>query len=131
MAAQAEYVAGLCNIGTAERQRRRNMGHMGVVLGGALLVGLLLVGAEPWWYLLLFLPAFTAVIGYMQAIHSFCVGYARRGLQNFGEIGDAQPVARPEDLARDRATATRLNLFAVVISAGVALVGFGVAMAFS
>lgn len=129
MAVQAGYVPGLCNIGGAEKQRRVRSGHAGVIFGVALLVVLVVAGSSPWGYLALFFPAFIAAIGYIQAAHSFCVGFARRGIQNFGEIGEAVPITEAQFLARDRATALRLNLFALVIAVGVALVGFGLAMA--
>ena len=129
MAAQAGYVPGLCNIGGAEKKRRRNQGVAGVIFVVALLVVLVVAGSSPWGYLLLFFPALAASIGYIQAAYSFCVGFARRGLQNFGEIGEAVPITEAQFLARDRATAMRLNLFALVIAVGVALVGFGLTMA--
>jgi hypothetical protein len=127
--APTTYVPGLCNIGPAERARRLRQGFAGVVTFAVLAVVLVVTGSGPWSYLVLFLPAYLAAIGFIQAAHRFCVGYGWRGVIGFGALNQTEAVESDADRRRDRTTAKRLTGLALVIAGGVTLVAFGLAMA--
>jgi len=118
------YRPGVCNIGPAEIARRRRAGHIGLIATVGLLAVLLALHAPPIARLVLFLPAFAAAIGYLQASFRFCAGFGGRGVFNFGDIGRMDAVIDPDARAKDRAMATRLALASAAIGAVVAVVAF-------
>ncbi len=122
----AEYVAGVCNIGPAEIARRRAVGWIGVAVAVALLAALMWAGVDRWWRLTVFLPATMAASGFLQARFRFCVGFARMGISNFGELGQTQAVESDAARSADRATGTRLTLYATVIGAATAIIAVAV-----
>ena len=83
----AEYAPGVCNIGPAEIGRRRRAGHVGLIVTVIVGVALLATGVPAPWRLILFAPAYTGAVGYLQAYFHFCVGFASRGVYNFDELG--------------------------------------------
>ena len=50
---------------------------------------LLLVGAEPWLRVLVFLPLAGGIVSLEQARRHFCAGFALAGIRNFGHLGRA------------------------------------------
>jgi hypothetical protein len=98
----AEYRAGLCNIGPAEIARRRRAGHVGVLATLLLFAGLAVIDAPPIARLLLVIPAAVAASGYLQAWLRFCAAFGSTGVFNFGQVGDMDRVTGAEDRARDR-----------------------------
>lgn len=118
MDVRSSYVAGVCNINSQEIARRRQAGHLG--LGGFVLVGASLVAIDAPSYirLVLFLPAFLAALGYLQARHKFCVGYAASGQQNATEENVTPQAIEDEGaIVKDKARARRINVQAFVIAA--------------
>lgn len=118
--ARFAYAAGRCNIGTAEIERRRRIGHVGLALAVGLFLALLVAGAPRESRLLLFFPAAASAAGYLQARLRFCAAFGARGVFNFGRLGDLRHVIDRESLRRDR-------LMAFGIAAGAAAVGVIVA----
>jgi hypothetical protein len=118
--ARFTYAAGRCNIGTAEIERRRRFGHLGLAMAIALFAALMLAGAPRESRLLLFFPAAGSAVGYLQARLRFCAAFGLLGVFNFGRLGDMRQVADPADLRRDR-------LVALAIFGGSAVVGLVVA----
>jgi len=126
---QSEYVPGVCNIGSAEIARRRNAGWVGLAITLVALVVLVWIDANPWWRVLLFLPAMASASGFLQAHLRFCAGFSRAGIFNFGQLGETQTVTNEDSKAKDRRRGNQISLYAAMIGAIVAilavLVGFG------
>jgi hypothetical protein len=116
------YVAGVCNIGPEEIQRRRNTGWVGLVVAIILFAVLFWTGVNPWWRLFIFFPAALSATGFLQAYFQFCTGFARRGVFNFGSPGQMNPVGDDASKQKDRRMGNRITLYAVLIGAVVAIV---------
>ncbi len=87
----------------------------------------MLIDANRWVRLLLFVPAFIMAIGYLQAKNRFCVGYGAAGMQN-AEAG-SETATHIEDqvaVAQDKKRARQMNLHA----AGLAVVAVALALLF-
>jgi hypothetical protein len=70
---------------------------------------------------LLFFPAAASASGFIQARLRFCAGFARRGIFNFGKLGQAQQVVEEEARAADRRRGNLIAIYASLIGATVAL----------
>lgn len=123
-AAGTRYQPGNCNIGPAEIARRRQAGHVGLLVTIIVLGVLILANAPPIIRLLIALPAAGAAAGYLQAGLKFCAGFGSRGIFNFGELGQTEPVADVAARARDRARANQIFLGSLGIG-----IAFGVVAA--
>lgn len=124
MTTQNTYVPGVCNIGPAEIRRRRLSGWVGAGIAVAfLVVAFALDWAAPW-RLLVFAPAFLAAQGFLQAAFHFCVGFASRGLFNFGDLGHEESVDQAEYRRKDQRKALQITALAFAIAAVVALAAF-------
>jgi hypothetical protein len=88
---------------------------VGLILAVALLVVLVAAGVPPAWRLLVALPATLSAVGYLQARHRFCAGFAMQGVFNLGELGAQTGVADADAVRSDRAAARRLFAQAVAI----------------
>jgi len=119
---QSEYVPGVCNIGSAEVARRRNAGWVGLALTVMVFVVLVWTGVNPWWRLLLFLPAMVSASGFLQAHHRFCAGFSRAGVFNFGALGETHEVSDQEARAQDRRRGNQISIYAAMIGAVAAIV---------
>jgi len=114
----------VCNIGPAEIRRRRNSGYVGLALAvGFLVVAFALGWAAPW-RLLVAVPVFLSAHGFLQAAFHFCVGFATRGLYNFGELGSAESVYEAEFRRKDQRKAALISALAFGIAALVAVVAY-------
>ena len=118
---QTEYVAGVCNIGSQEIARRRNIGLASLVFSVLLLLVLLWTGSHPGWRLLVFFPAALSASGFLQARFHFCVGFARAGIYNFGPIGEKQEIVEDSAKAKDRSRGRQITLYAVLLGAAAAV----------
>lgn len=117
-----EYRAGVCNIGPAEIARRRQAGHVGLLITIATFASLVAIDAPPLARLILVLPAAAAASGYLQALLKFCAGFGSRGIFNFGPVGDTQQVVDEDARGRDRATANRIGMASLAIGVAVGVV---------
>lgn len=110
------YIPGVCNINTAEIAYRRKAGHLGVAIFVVLLAIMVGLGMSRWIRVALFLPAFLAAIGYLQAQKKFCVGYGAAGTQNATE-GSAAATAITDKaaLAKDKKRTREINLQSAAI----------------
>jgi len=109
-----EYVPGVCNIGTAEIRRRRQVGYRGLVATLGLAGALWLVRAPAVTRLSVALPAAISISGFIQARSRFCAGFGMAGLQNFGALGAAVRVQDRAARAADRRRAMRINVISTV-----------------
>ncbi len=58
--------------------------------------------------------------GFLQAAFHFCVGFATRGLYNFGALGSEETVVEAEFRKKDQRKATLITVLAFGIAAVVA-----------
>jgi hypothetical protein len=114
---QPSYVPGVCNINHAEIARRRLAGHIGISLFIVVLALLLYLSINRWYRLILFVPAFLAAIGYLQAKNKFCVGYGGAGMQNASDGStQAEKITDKSAVLKDRLKTKKLNLQAALIA---------------
>lgn len=117
-----EYIPGVCNIGPAERARRRQSGIIGALVALALLAGLLIIHAPAPWRLLVFLPAAAAASGFLQDAFHFCAGFGLSGLYNVARsAGETDNVTSAEFRRKDKAKALNILGLSIVIGAAIAV----------
>jgi uncharacterized integral membrane protein len=120
---QNEYVAGVCNIGSEETTRRRNLGWVALVAALVLLLVLLVTGVNPCWRLFVFFPATVSASGFLQAYFHFCVGFAHSGVYNFGSLGQTREVGDEPSKSKDKRRGNWITLYAALIGTAIAIIG--------
>jgi hypothetical protein len=104
------YKPGSCNIGKSEVRRRFRIGFTGLALM------ILLILFIHWFHLPsvarlgLFIPAFYAVSGFIQAFMKFCYIYGWKGIMSLTGRKKFEKVNEPEYVRKDRRKATLLVL---------------------
>ena len=122
---QREYVAGACNISKEEGTLRLIAGWLGTGLTVAGILVFVALGVPALWRLTLFLPAYLAATGFLQAGMHFCANYGLRGVFNVGnEVGLTRGVEQTEFAKKDRAKALQILGLSALIAAVVAVVGY-------
>ena len=117
------YVPGVCNIGPAERRKRKQLGWTGAVLVVVGLVCFVVFGAPDWIRLIIAIPAAIAANGFLQSAMHFCVGFAMRGLYNLGtSLGTEENVMDAEQRRADQKKGAQILLYSLLIAAAVAFV---------
>lgn len=120
-AKRSEYIPGVCNIGGAERARRRRSGIAGTVLALALLIFLLAIDAPPAWRLLLVLPVAAAASGFLQDAMHFCAAFGLKGIYNvINSAGITEDVELEKFRRKDRAKALQIAGLSLAIGAAAA-----------
>lgn len=108
----AEYHPGVCNIGSAEIQKRYYLGGIGFLLTAMYVLvhmlfqfpGLYIVGA--------FIPLLIGFEGYFQAKMKFCAGFAQRGVYDVTESGGSLEEVEDETAHRqDLIRAMQIHLY--------------------
>jgi len=125
MATKQEYIPGICNIGPAEINKRRQSGWLG--LGATILLWIVFwfFRVPAIWRLLLFFPAALSAIGFLQAVLHFCAGFGMLGVFNFGsEVGKTETVEQAEFRHKDQRKALQIILYSVTIGIAIAIAGF-------
>ncbi len=120
----ALYQPGVCNIGPAEIRRRRASGWLGLAIAVVYLALAFVLGWPAPWRLLVALPVFLSAQGFLQAAFHFCVGFASRGLYNFGALGSEESVQDAEFRRKDLRKALLITVLAAAIAAVVAIGAF-------
>lgn len=115
------YAAGSCNIGPEEISRRRNLGWVSSVIVLLLFSVLVWIGVNPWWRLLIFVPATMAASGFLQAYFRFCSGFARLGVYNFGPTGQRHEIADEDSKKKDRKRGLEITVYAALIGAAITI----------
>jgi len=110
-----QYAPGVCNIGSDEIARRRRGGWIALAVTVLVFIVLLWADVNPWWRLLLVLPATAAASGFLQARFRFCSGFSRLGVFNFGPLGETQEVTDEEARAQDRRRGNQITLYSAII----------------
>ena len=116
-----EYIPGMCNIGPAERRRRRMGGIAGTVVTIALFAILVAVDAPLWWRLILLFPAAGAATGFLQDALHFCVGFGMKGIYNvINSAGVVDNVELEEFRLKDKKKAQTILIWSALIGLAVA-----------
>lgn len=132
MQQESLYTPGVCNINETEVAYRRKAGHVGVGMFAILLLLLVITKANPLWALALFIPAFLAAIGYLQAKHKFCISYAASGLHSVSnEHAETAKIVEAAQRKLDRNRARRMNLQATSIAFVATAAGYGLLLTIS
>lgn len=105
---QSEYVAGSCNIGAGEVNRRRMVALIGLVLSLFLLTTFVTtdIARSARWGI--FLPLAVMSIGWVQSRKKFCLAYGFAGTFNFGKLGQISRVSDSVSRSADRKTALKI-----------------------
>ena len=117
-----EYVPGVCNIGSQEIARRRNLGWVFLAISVALLLALVLTGVEPGWRSFVFFPAAMSASGFLQTHFHFCSGFARIGAYNFDSIGQMREVDDELSKKKDKKKGNQITFYAVLIAGVTAII---------
>jgi len=128
----AEYTPGQCNIGGAERRRRRLVGVAGYVATAIAAAAVAFLDLPPAAMLVTMVPLFGGAVGHLQARRSFCAGFARAGIYDVSGGGDDRravddEAAREADLAAARRIFRDAALLAAAGSTLLALAWWAVA----
>lgn len=110
----------VCNIGPRERRKRRLMGYVSLAVTVGVAFILLTLGAPRWSRAIIFLPAWLAGLGLLQARERTCIALAARGLINMDE-GEVK-IDDPRLAASLSATARRVHRRALMTAIAVTLV---------
>ena len=125
MATKQEYIPGICNIGPAEINKRRQSGWLGLGATILLWAAFLVFHVPAPWRLFLFFPAAMSATGFLQAALHFCAGFGSRGVFNFGpEVGKTETVEQVEFRQKDQRKARLILLYSVMIGIAIAIAGF-------
>ena len=125
MATKQEYIPGICNIGPAEINKRRQSGWVGLVATILLWAAFWVFRVPAPWRLFLFFPAAMSATGFLQAALHFCAGFGTRGVFNFGsEVGKTETVEQVEFRQKDQRKARLILLYSVMIGIAIAIAGF-------
>lgn len=117
------YVPGVCNIGPAERRRRRQTGWLGLAATVAALAAVVVLRVPDPWRLLVALPAAGGAVGFLQSALHFCVDFGIRGLYNLGSsLGKEESVMEKDMRRADQRKALQIIGFSGLIGLGVAII---------
>jgi divalent metal cation (Fe/Co/Zn/Cd) transporter len=113
--ASITYTPGVCNIGPDEIKRRRSVGWIGLVVTVIAAALLFYYGVNPWWRLVLVLPATLSVSGFLQAYFGFCTGFAMKGVYNFDKLGAEQHITDAASKAKDKKKGNSIMMYSVIV----------------
>ena len=113
----SDYVPGVCNINHSEVAYRKKAAYFGVIVTIILFGALYQLDIQRYSRIVLFLPIFIAVIGYLQTKNKFCVAYGASGKHNAREGSKtAEEVADTDARRKDKQRANTMNIQAVILS---------------
>ena len=120
-ASAATYIPGVCNIGPAERRKRRQSGMVALVMAIVMYVVLLDSGLSKSARLLLILPVTASALGFLQNAFHFCVAYGAKGLYNvMNNVGETSDVTTETYRRKDREKVVKIVGLSFAIGAIVA-----------
>ena len=125
MSPNNEYIPGVCNIGPAEINRRRQAGWLGLGVTIVLWAAFWFFKIPAPWRLLLFFQAAMSASGFLQAAMHFCAGFGMQGVFNFStEVGKTDTVEQAEYRRKDQRKALQISLYSGLIGIAIAVAGF-------
>lgn len=118
---EIQYSAGVCNIGEAEIKQRRRIGYIGLGLTlFAIIVFLGLVYSiklDPFFGVIIFIPAEMSAIGLIQARNKFCAAYGLTHQQNTSSgLGLTLKIEDKYSQREDRNKALKIILQSLVVA---------------
>lgn len=117
------YTPGVCNINKAEVRHRKQAYYIGAAAAASLLGILYILDVSAVVGIIVFAPAWFAALGYLQAKHSFCVGYAKLGKYSSGDgIAQTTSVDKRRSHLADTFRAKQINNRALIYGAASAAV---------
>lgn len=116
------YQPGVCNIGPAEIRRRRTGAILGTIVTIVVAALIFALGLPHPVRLLIALPAAGAMVGWLQALLHFCVGFARLGVFNFGEIGPMEHIADAAAHRADQRRAAQMTGVSLLVGLAIGIV---------
>jgi fatty acid desaturase len=120
-----KYIPGVCNIGPAERAKRRQAGFVGLFASLILMITLVAIGASRGWRLFLIIPLSTAALGFLQDWFHFCIGFGLKGLYNvIKNAGSTDSVSQAEYRAKDKKKAISILWLSLAIGVVIAILLF-------
>jgi hypothetical protein len=122
MNTKGEYIPGTCNIGLAEIKARKNTAIVSAALSLVLIILLLVLHADKFWRLTLFIPAASVGIGFQQWYNKFCVRFGLKGVFNFGDMGKIFSVEQKENFEKDRSKAWKMIIQGMVFGLLMAII---------
>ena len=122
---ESAYIPGVCNINHKEVAYRRKAGYFGLGFFVVIAAAFLALAVNRWFYVLLFVPAFVAAIGFLQAKNKFCVAYGAGGQQNADDGSEkARNITDTDAVSKDKKRSRQMNLQA----AGIAVIATAAAV---
>ncbi len=112
-------MASRANLGPRERRKRIVFGAVNAIVAAGALAWMAASAIHPAWRLILFVPAWNAFAGLLQARLSTCVVLAWRGTRNM-DPGEER-VCDPDEAAQLRRQARWIHVWSVVGAAAFAL----------
>jgi len=110
------YIPGTCNIGHNEKEKRMRQGLAGVMLAcGWTFLGFTWV-FPIFLKILVIIPAFFGILGFLQYNSSFCVYYGFSQKQNIADNEKALAVSDAAAVNADKQKSIALTLIALIIS---------------
>ena len=100
-----KYIPGRCNLGRAEINRRYRIGVTGLIASIAVIVLFEIIRPNPAWKLMLFIPVFYALSGFIQAGKKFCYFYGISHVYTTEGIKTFTPVKEEPYRDKDRRAA--------------------------
>ncbi|MFX1506898.1 MAG: hypothetical protein ACFFDC_12410 [Promethearchaeota archaeon] len=127
MVSNAEYIAGNCNIGSAEIAQRRRIGFIALaILGVGFLIymfGVFSLNFSPLLGILFIFPSTIAAIGFIQARQKFCAAYGFSSVTNVSvHLGATMKIEDEIERRKDRNKAIIITLQSIFIGAVVTIV---------
>jgi hypothetical protein len=118
---EIQYFSGVCNIGEAEINQRRRLGYIGLFLtliSIIIYLGLILsIHLDPFFGLIIIIPAEMASIGFIQAREKFCAAYGFAKQQNVSSmLGLTIKIEDEESQRQDRNKALKIVVQSLLIS---------------
>src|SRR5688572_990818 len=111
------YIPGNCNLGSEEVKRRFRIGYFGLIVSVFLIIALYLLNAPREWRLLLFIPAFYSLSGFIQAKNKFCYIYGFKNVFSLKGKRNFTRVTNLESKIQDRRKAFWIVTITLILSA--------------
>ncbi|HUR31350.1 MAG TPA: hypothetical protein VMZ69_07945 [Saprospiraceae bacterium] len=92
--AAPKYLPGSCNIGEKEIQRRYCIGFIGLSLTIITIILIYFLKADRYWRLIIFIPVFYSLSGFIQAVTKFCFVF---GFRSVFSLEGRRKLTRVED----------------------------------
>ena len=102
---EAKYIPGKCNLGEAEINRRYRIGMIGAIASVMLIIFFEIIQPHPLWKLMLFVPLFYALSGFIQGKRKFCYFYGFKQVFSVEGVKTFKRVEGDDARIKDRNTA--------------------------